>query len=131
MRTPHELQEDLGRLFTEHGRLAEGHGEIVDETGDCPICDGAVQLAAAIEELARIRQEQEDDRYDLGVIIGEVSSVYDELTGGKFSKPNTRADYIIEAANRVRDQYIEDAEEPLRDRIRELENGGVPDGLRG
>jgi len=121
MRTPDELQADLGRLFAEHARLSEGHGEIVDETGDCPPCDAAVQLVGAIEELARIRQEQEDDRYDLGVIIGEVSSVYDELTFGKLSKPNTVAAYVIEAANEVRDRWIKDAEEPLNVRIAELE----------
>ena len=34
--------------------------------------------------------------FDFHVVMGEVQKVYDNLTGGKISKPNTRAEVVIE-----------------------------------
>ncbi len=36
--------------------------------------------------------------HDYWIVMGEVSKVYDHITGGKLSKPNTRAESVIDAA---------------------------------
>ena len=43
--------------------------------------------------------------YDYRIVMQEVSKVYCEITEGKFSKPNTKAEYIIE----VVDEYNEES----------------------
>lgn len=45
--------------------------------------------------------------YDFRVVMQEVSKVYDQLTNGKFSKPNTAAEYIIAA---VEENYSDTSE---------------------
>ena len=79
-------------------------------------------------ELARLRAENErltrelaDEQHDLGVICEEVSIVYDAVTFGRFSKPNTAAEHIIAAVEERTAQQIEDAEEPLKVEIGELQ----------
>src|SRR4030042_4471809 len=76
--------------------------------------------SAARAKIERLEKELEDERHDLGVICGEVSRVYDQLTFGRFSKPNTAAEHQIEAAEQRVAQQIEDAEEPLKDKSGEL-----------
>lgn len=51
-------------------------------------------------------------------LLLEVPKVYDEMTGGRFSKPNTKAEYIIEA---VDERAAEDFAERLCEEIGELE----------
>lgn len=55
-----------------------------------PICtneDGSINLDQIKRELA-----------DFKDVIGNVSKVYDSITGGRFSKPLTRPEYVISAA---------------------------------
>jgi len=85
-------------------------------------CDCREERFKCMEaENDRLRKELADDRHDLGVIIHEVSLAYDAITNGKLSKPNTAYGYIIEAVDERLDQAAKEAEEPLIDRIRELE----------
>ena len=42
-------------------------------------------------------EQVKKELFDYWVVIHEVSKVYCEITNGKFSKPNTAAEYIIEA----------------------------------
>jgi hypothetical protein len=72
---------------------------------------------AKIEGLAK---ELADEQHGLGVICEEVSIVYDTVTFGRFSKPNTAAEHIIAAVEERTAQQIEDAEEPLKVEIGEL-----------
>jgi hypothetical protein len=37
--------------------------------------------------------------HDYHIVLGEVSRVYDELTGGMLSKPTTRSEAVIDAVN--------------------------------
>lgn len=53
---------------------------------------------------------------DYSVVIGEVSKAYDILTGGRFSKPNTAHEYIVE---RVTEHFDEEREEAIREALRE------------
>lgn len=46
--------------------------------------------------------------FDYRTILGEVCKVYDELTMGRFTKPNTRAECIIDAVREL--QESDDAE---------------------
>ena len=48
-------------------------------------------------------EQVKKELFDYWVVIHEVSKVYCEITNGKFSKPNTKAEYIIEAV----DEYCE------------------------
>lgn len=48
--------------------------------------DGNIDLEAVKLEL-----------YDYRIVLQEVSKVYDHITNGKFSKPNTAHEYIIDA----------------------------------
>lgn len=50
-------------------------------------------------DLAQVKREL----YDYAVVLEEVSKVYDELTGGKITKPNTEAFHVINAA----EEYFE------------------------
>jgi hypothetical protein len=79
-----------------------------------------VELARARNEITGLKQELENERHDLGVICGEVSQVYDELTFGRLSKPNTAAEHIIAAAKERVARMIEDAEEPLKEVLGEI-----------
>jgi hypothetical protein len=45
---------------------------------------------------------------DYRVVMNEVSTVYDELTNGRFSKPNTASGYIIERAHEVETEDFAD-----------------------
>ena len=48
--------------------------------------------------------------YDYRIVLREVSLAYDAITGGKFSKPNTAHEYIIDAAD---EYYSKLSEEKL------------------
>ena len=54
-------------------------------------------------DLAQIMREL----YDYRTVMQEVRRVYDHLTGGKFSKPNTAAEHIIAA---VEENYADTSE---------------------
>lgn len=56
------------------------------------VTDGAGQLD--LDKVAR-------ELHDYHVVMGEVGKAYDELTGGRISKPNTAAHHVVEAANDV------------------------------
>ena len=45
------------------------------------------------------RERVKLELFDYYRVMGEVSRAYDDITVGKFSKPNTRAEYIIDAVN--------------------------------
>lgn len=66
----------------------------------CP--DGTLDLAQVAREL-----------FDYHVAMKQVAIVYCDLTGSRFSKPNTRAEYVIEAA-------YEHIEKPLIVRVAEM-----------
>lgn len=78
---------------TEMRAFAQSHG-VDPEVVECfldfwwPIIekDGRLDLAQVMREL-----------YDYRTVMQEVRHVYDHLTNGKFSKPNTAAEYIIAA----------------------------------
>lgn len=83
--------------------FAQSHG-VNPEVVECfidfwwPILEkeGRLDLAQIMREL-----------YDFRVVMQEVSKVYDQLTNGKFSKPNTAAEYIIAA---VEENYSDTGE---------------------
>lgn len=45
--------------------------------------------------------------FDYYTAIEEVSAVYDEITNGRFSKPNTARQYIIQAVRDIQEQECE------------------------
>ena len=55
--------------------------------------------------MSRIKRELADYR----MCIDEVSKVYDEVTCGRLSKPNTLAQYVIDAVNEIRERDIKEA----------------------
>lgn len=83
--------------------FAQSHG-IDSEVVECfldfwwPLLEKGGRL-----DLAQIMREL----YDYRTALREVSHVYDHLTNGKFSKPNTAAEYIIAA---VEDNYADTSE---------------------
>ena len=44
--------------------------------------------------------------YDYRIVMQEVSKVYCEITEGKFSKPNTKAEYIIEVVDEYNEELL-------------------------
>lgn len=68
--------------------------------------DGIIDMQAVKNEL-----------YDYHVMMGEVSKVYDDVTGGRMAKPNTAAHHIITRVNeRINEAYekgYSDAKEEL------------------
>jgi hypothetical protein len=46
-------------------------------------------------------EEAANELHDWYVALHEVPKVYHELTGGRFTKPNTMAQYVIEAAREI------------------------------
>ena len=44
--------------------------------------------------------------YDYRIVMQEVSKVYCEITEGKFSKPNTKAEHIIEAVDEYNEELL-------------------------
>ena len=63
-------------------------------------------------------QQVKRELFDFSVVMRNVSEVYDELTGGMISKPNTRSSAVIAAHN----DYLE--------RCRE-DNDAIPDAPTG
>lgn len=72
------------------------------------------------QEIKELRQQLDDEQHDLELIVSEVSMAYDAVTGGKLSKPNTAYHYVIEAVDEITDIRIAEAEEPLKDQIKDL-----------
>jgi len=46
--------------------------------------------------------------HDYWQIMGEVSKVYDDVTGGQISKPNAHASAVISAANECTQEWLDD-----------------------
>ena len=44
--------------------------------------------------------------YDYRIVMQEVSKAYCEITGNKFSKPNTKAEHIIEAVDEYNEELL-------------------------
>jgi hypothetical protein len=53
-------------------------------------------------------EQVKKELYDFRVMMREVRKVYDDVTGGKFSKPNTAAEHIIDAVNERIEKIVED-----------------------
>lgn len=66
---------------------------------------------------------------DLESTFYEVSKVYDELSGGRFSKPNTSAVYVIEAAHERADRDLSEYRELLRTLFAHAPEDSGMDGL--
>lgn len=60
-------------------------------------------------------EQVKKELYDYHVMMNEVSKVYDSITGGRISKPNTASHHVIsyadEAINAAYDEGWEDAKE--------------------
>ena len=59
-------------------------------------------------------EQVKKELFDYWVVIHEVSKAYCEITNGKFSKPNTAAEYIIEAVEEYYER-LDDAMIALRE----------------
>lgn len=77
--------------------------------------DGALDLEQVKREL-----------FDYHAVIREVSRVYDHITNGRFSKPNTLAVYIISAAEQhYADLLGTETDSPMETSIAsQIEGGG-------
>ena len=53
-------------------------------------------------------EQVKKELFDFHAVIEEVSKAYDAITGGKFSKPLTAHDYIIQAVDDCTEKAIED-----------------------
>lgn len=67
-------------------------------------------LRALLAEVRSLRADLANERHDLEMVAHEVSLVYDHVTGGRASKPNTMAFEIISLAD---DYYSEIERENL------------------
>jgi hypothetical protein len=91
---------------------------VTDETG-------ALDVDKVARELA-----------DYAAVMGEVARVYDEITGGRFSKPNTAAQYIVSRVNEIAAETFaddlceriadEDDEDISRDSVIAIAEGWSP-----
>jgi hypothetical protein len=55
-------------------------------------------------------QEQIDNElHDYWIALTEVPKVYDELTQGRLSKPNTMAEHVIGRVREIEDEYVAEA----------------------
>jgi hypothetical protein len=57
--------------------------------------------------------------HDYDATITEVAKVYDELTGGRVSKPNTAACHVLDASARREDEHIVSVLDLLADQLEE------------
>ena len=65
--------------------------------------------AAIVEKNGEIDMEEiKKELYDYRNIIREVSIVYDTLTMGNISKPNTEAQVVIDEVNRIQEELSEE-----------------------
>lgn len=58
--------------------------------------------------------------YDYLMLMGRVAEVYDNVTGGRISKPETMAHHVIDEANRRLDEACD---ETVNDLVKSLEIG--------
>lgn len=84
------------------------------------ICEACNHQSPPSHSAVECLQRQVDNEiHDMIVVAGEVSVVYDTLTNGRLSKPNTLSQHIIDAVNEVQQQHeeeaIKDALEPIED----------------
>lgn len=72
--------------------------------------------------------------HDYWIVMGEVSEVYDDVTGGQVSKPNARASAVISAANESTQEWLDDRmAEWVKDIIEVFENAdedATPEEIR-
>lgn len=61
-------------------------------------------------DLAQIKKELSDFR----MVMGQVSLVYDHITGGKITKPNTEAETVIAMADDEFDERLNEALEAVQ-----------------
>lgn len=59
--------------------------------------------------------------FDFHTVIQEVSKVYDDVTMGMFSKPDTRAEFVID---RVRELAQRDVDDALKEMAEEQNTNG-------
>jgi len=54
-------------------------------------------------------EQVKKELYDYAILMGNVSEVYDHITGGAISKPNTKPEVVIAVADDLVTQMIEEA----------------------
>jgi len=68
-----------------------------------------VLLADCRLRILELEQDVKNEQHDIGVICKEVSQVYYELTDGKISKANTKAECVLAVIDDIDDRRIDDA----------------------
>jgi len=107
------LSEKIEQLGAMLDRIAITSADYFDAAQEECIADGVDSMADRIVELEseieRLKSELESERADIAAIAHEVSLVYDELTNGRVSKPNTHASSVIAEAWDVQQQELDEA----------------------
>ena len=74
----------------------------------------SAELLHLMDSHEALRAGLEAEQHDMGVVVREVGTVYDQLTGGFLSKADSRADLVLERVEEVFQQRLTDELEPLR-----------------
>ena len=63
--------------------------------------------ASIVQVDGKLDKEQiKKELFDYWIVMQEVSKAYCEITGNKFSKPNTKAEHIIEAVDEYNEELL-------------------------
>ena len=122
-----EQAAEIDRLTAEVERLAEwkrsaigvlaAWDAVFDALGQ-PGPLGGSKAENALAEVERLRGELEAERSDIKMIIGEVSKVYDHITGGRISYPHTLAEVVTAAADEYAARTAAEPDDPAKcDRV--------------
>lgn len=101
--------DDFGRVFKWDPLVA-------DRWGTPSSHQFAVRRLVA--EIAALREESERQRAEFEAIEHEVALVYDHITGGRCTKPNTIAVQVIAEADEHYQRYADEQEKDARDEER-------------
>ena len=66
------------------------------------------------EEIGRLQRALDDEIHDIAMVSQEVSRVYDYLTNGRISKPNTKAEAVLAVIEEVQNKVIQEETADMR-----------------